>query len=91
MNETKHYCDLCNQECSKYKLFDIALQLTERTNSNLQGDRTIVRKEICNGCLEEWEIIPTNKTTHSSFGLNKFEQEKGLGMVLEFIKKVFSK
>jgi hypothetical protein len=89
MNETKYFCDLCKGECSKYELFDIDLQLTERTNSNLQGDRTIVTKEICRSCLEKEGIIPTNKTTHCEFGLNKYEREKGLRSVIELIKKVF--
>jgi len=87
MREEKYYCDICGKEKSRYSLFDIALQLTERTNSNLQGQRTIVNKEICNECLDSVNIKPTNKQTYSSFGLNEYD-EAGKS-ILKLIKDWF--
>jgi hypothetical protein len=49
----------------------------------------MANKEICRECLEKEGIIPTKKTTNSSFGLNKYEEERGIGVVVKWIKKVF--
>jgi hypothetical protein len=73
MREEKHYCDICNKDSTRYSLFDIALQLTERSDSNINGQRTIIMKEVCADCLELMGINPTNKTTHSAFGLNEYD------------------
>lgn len=91
MRETKHYCDLCGEEKTKYELFDVALHLTERSNSNLQGQRTIYNSEVCKSCLEKDGIIPTNKITHESFGVQKYGQEHGIKGVFVLIKKWFRK
>lgn len=91
MKRTIHYCDLCNNEKLKNELFDVALQLTERTNSNLQGQRTISNKEICRECLEYEGIVPTNKRTHEIFGLKRYDQDNGTKPTVELIKKWFKK
>lgn len=91
MKRTSHYCDLCNEEKSQYELFDVALQLTERTNSNLQGQRTITNKEICRECLENDGIVPTNSKTYESFGIEKYDQDNGTKSIVELIKKWFNK